>query len=287
MFYRIICALLLAFIAGCYSLAPVCFAQTYKVGKQEIEMELSVPHTAFDRADFSGNSAEEKEARAFMEANNIDLAVFFDDGTELDILAIENPGKGFEDLSKMPDAILKNEDFKATYLNTYLKKADTKIIRIKKETFEIKNFNNIKYIKIDALVNEKGRWMPRRLYHTIKYNTNFLCRFIFPDAAKILPDKFTDEVISAIRFKEEKTTARTETAAQKEKGADRTIIDPVKQEASAPAAVKNSSGDNGESKASITFKRALLRGLGGFIVGGALFIIINLFRYLRDKWKKQ
>ena len=283
MFCNIVCALLLAFMAGCYSLAPVCFAQTYKVGKQEIDMELSVPHTAFDRADFSGNSAEEKEIRALMEANNIDLAVLFDDGTELDILAIENPGKGFDDLSKMPDAFLKSEDFKATYL----KKADTKIIRIKKETFEIKNFNNIKYIKIDALVNEKGEWMPRRLYHTIKYNTNFLCRFIFPDAAKILPDKFTDEVISAIRFKEEKTAAPAETAAQKEKGADRTIIDPVKQEASAPAAVKNSSGDNGESKASITFKRALLRGLGGFIVGGTLFIIINLFRYLRDKWKKQ
>lgn len=283
MFCNIVCALLLAFMTGCYSLAPVCFAQTYKIGEQEIEMELSVPHTAFGRADFSGNSAEEKEARAFMEANNIYLAVFFDDGTELDILAIENPVKGFEDLSKTPDAILKSEDFKATYL----KGVETKIIRTKKETFEIKNFNNIKYVKMDALLNEKGRWIPRRLYHTSKHNTSFLYLFIFPDAAKILPDKFTDEVISVIRFKEEKATARTETAAQKEKGADRTIIDPVKQEAYAPAAVKNSSGDNGESKASITFKRALLRGLGGFIVGGALFIIINLFRYLRDKWKKQ
>ena len=283
MFCNIVCALLLAFIAGCYSLAPVCFAQTYKVGEQEIEMELSVPHAAFDRAALSGNSAEEKEALAVMKANNIYLAVFFDDETELDILAVKNPNKVFDDLSKVPDTILKNEDFKANYL----KNAETKFIRIKKETFEIKNINNIKYIEYDASLYNENKWFTVRLYHTIKYNTDFLYRFVFPDAAKILPDKFTNEVISGIRFKEEKTAAPAETAAseQKKNYDEQTITEPAKQKPAASAPVNNSSsGDNEESSVSTATKNAFLHAIITVIV---FFIMGKIFIFLMRQWNNR
>lgn len=283
MFCNIVCALLVAFMASCYSLIPVCFAQTYKIGRLEIEAELPSPYRYFDRTAYSEDFVENKKVRAFMEANNVYLVAFFDDEAVLYVISKEFLNDEINDLSKLTDEVLKSEDFKATYI----KGIETKKYRIKKDTFEIKNFNNIKYIKYDASLYDENKWFTVRVYKTIKDSTVFIFRFGFLNDAKILPDKFTNEVISGIRFKEEKTAVPAETAAseQKKNYDEQTTTEPAKQKPPASAPVNNSSsGDNEESTVSTATKNASLNAVITVIV---FFIMGKIFIFLMRQWNNR